>query len=669
MTFKGLERNKLDYILTDILPVEISELFSFVSFYNFLLQKDNRQKLDDILAMLKQGKAENKYLFKDSWASLPLRYNILKGTDTTRKISVVNPLSALNLYLFLECYQKDILRFFDKNHDFSVRYHKKSIDLFYKKRTGRAVEYFQKQYQSVGRGAIQQSGVYFKLFPLESINSLTESKSWEQCNFKYKYYGKIDYKSCFDSIYTHVYTWIIKNNIMDRKKNDSSIFFIEIDRILQNINGRTSNGIVVGPEFSRMMAEVLLQQIDSEIKIALIGRKLYVGKDYNIFRYVDDIYIFAHEQETIEVIIATYRKIAGQYQLQMNELKLLKGCTPWVSKTWLSEARNIADQMSAFFKKIGREEYDNLPPDKKFLVSSEYISVDRVKAETTYLIKSNIEDKRTIVSFLLSALLKNIEKKNEGYILINPKTTRKAYALIDLAMFIYSYFPSFEQTRKVISIISYLDKEMHFKGGEENQKEKLMDLLNRYSTAFLTNLPDKCDWLPFLKSYDMHLDSKIEEQWLTDAIEADDPIIFGDLLIYSGYNKNYKSRVLGAIEESIERQMKNFIPENEPFNQREIWFIYVFHNCPHLNNKTRQYIADAIKNIKNSLKSSPAAICGNLVVDFLNEVDCTGNPLLTSFFDWSEKSYFGDRITFRTFQRTIFRRYKKRSYYLYASID
>ena len=45
MGWNGLERNRLDYILTDLLPVEISELFSFSQFYAFLLQKDKQKKL------------------------------------------------------------------------------------------------------------------------------------------------------------------------------------------------------------------------------------------------------------------------------------------------------------------------------------------------------------------------------------------------------------------------------------------------------------------------------------------------------------------------------------------------------------------------------------------------------------------------------------------------
>ena len=78
--------------------------------------------------------------------------------------------------------------------------------------------------------------------------------------------AKVDYKSCFDSIYTHSYAWIIERNIIDAKDAKNSHLFLTIDRILQNINGRSSNGIIVGPEFSRMIAEILLQRIDVEVK-------------------------------------------------------------------------------------------------------------------------------------------------------------------------------------------------------------------------------------------------------------------------------------------------------------------------------------------------------------------------------------------------------------------
>ena len=49
MGWKGLERNKLDFILTDLLPVEVSELFSFTNFYDFLTEGSQQKLTEGIL--------------------------------------------------------------------------------------------------------------------------------------------------------------------------------------------------------------------------------------------------------------------------------------------------------------------------------------------------------------------------------------------------------------------------------------------------------------------------------------------------------------------------------------------------------------------------------------------------------------------------------------------
>ena len=54
---KNIERNKLDYLLTDIMPVEVSELFSFSKFYEYLLSKQST--LDDIVSKMRAMKAED----------------------------------------------------------------------------------------------------------------------------------------------------------------------------------------------------------------------------------------------------------------------------------------------------------------------------------------------------------------------------------------------------------------------------------------------------------------------------------------------------------------------------------------------------------------------------------------------------------------------------------
>jgi hypothetical protein len=108
------------------MPVEVSELFSFYGFYEYLL--DNHREIDKIVDDLQNIKADNneKMFDGDKWATMPLKYNVLKGTDSNREINIVQPLSALNMYLFVECYQKELLTFLSDHSIFSLRYHKKT---------------------------------------------------------------------------------------------------------------------------------------------------------------------------------------------------------------------------------------------------------------------------------------------------------------------------------------------------------------------------------------------------------------------------------------------------------------------------------------------------------------------------------------------------------------
>ena len=255
----NIERNRLDFLLTDIMPVEISELFSFGKFYDYLLTKQS--DLDKIINEMRQLKARNFEIpFTGgqwgNWASTPLKFGILKGTRATRELNLVHPLAAMNIYFFIECYQKEILDTLEGNSCFSLRYHRKNSELYYKIRIKSITDYFEKTSYKVDRRILQQTGAFFKIHKFNSVSSFTNSRLWQQCNFRYRYFAKVDYKSCFDSIYTHAYKLCIEKNTTDSKAAQNSNLYVTIDRVLQNINGRSSNGLIVGPEFSRMIAEI-----------------------------------------------------------------------------------------------------------------------------------------------------------------------------------------------------------------------------------------------------------------------------------------------------------------------------------------------------------------------------------------------------------------------------
>lgn len=182
---------------------------------------------------------------------------------------------------------------------------------------------------------------------------------------------------------------------------------------------------------------------------------------------MDDIYIFPHTQAHTDLIIKTIEIAAQKYLLKFNEFKYLKANTPVVLSSWLGKARALSDRISTLFYR--KQELHDMV-DKKPLLKSGYISVDRIKDDFIYLVNEFPKEQRYIVSFMLSTLLNNISNKKDGYALFEPDKCARAFVLLDLAMYIYSFCPCFEHTQKLISMIVYMDDELHFSKDELNHK-------------------------------------------------------------------------------------------------------------------------------------------------------------------------------------------------------
>jgi hypothetical protein len=482
----------------------------------------------------------------------------------------------------------------------------------------------------------------------------------------------MDYKSCFDSIYTHAYKWIVERNVIDSKNADNSNLFISIDRILQNINGRSSNGLVVGPEFSRMIAEMLLQQIDSEVLFVLSNNGIEYDRDYTIYRYVDDIIVFSNAQETLDVIIGKYNLISEKYLLHLNELKLVVGETPCIPKGWLGETRRLSDVLDNIFTSIKKADYDELPDEERFIVKSDYIPVDRIKSEITVVMKEYQNDRRTVVSFLLSTLLNNISKRKDGYTLFGNNKINKAMLLVDMAFFIYAFCPSFDQTRKLISMIVYLDDEIDFKSDDSAMK-KLRDVINRYSFIFQRgNIFDLCDWFPFLSEYGISLSVNVENSLVVRATDANDPIIWANILLYSRYYVPFMETIKAKLNEIIEGQISK-ISGNEILLHREFWYIMIFHNCPDISPSLQAKMSNIVNDLLNlaipNISKYPSSMAIKLVCDYLQRQSSSGNKPLESFFNWNNIRGISAQIAYRTYQRTIFKHYRRNKYSLYTSLN
>ncbi|WP_342600640.1 hypothetical protein MHB48_06145 [Psychrobacillus sp. FSL H8-0483] len=251
--FLRLKRQSLDYLLTDLLPYEKGNHYTHRYFYEYIIS--NKKTFNKILKNLKYQVP----YFDPKWHSSPLSFKVSKRVGGFREISFVNPLGLIQSLFFIELFQDEILTAISNKKSFSIRKATYTNELYYKKNNKQIVTY-----NSQGSGknqlliSLESSGSYFKHKPYKTITSYLNSNHFFKTKERYRFLMKLDIQNCFPSIYTHSYKWMITNKTYDSKNlKVTNTIHKNIDTYLQNINGSKTNGVIVGPEISRLLVDYL----------------------------------------------------------------------------------------------------------------------------------------------------------------------------------------------------------------------------------------------------------------------------------------------------------------------------------------------------------------------------------------------------------------------------
>jgi hypothetical protein len=140
---------------------------------------------------------------------------------------------------------------------------------------------------------------FFSYSKYTNIYQFFEDYRYQRAEKKFNHLFKFDISKCFDSIYTHSISWavlgldVVKENV----PSSNNTFPGKFDTFIQNTNYGETNGILIGPEFSRIFAEIILQKIDTTIekKLKENGNNYKLKVDYEIYRYVDDYFLFCDD--------------------------------------------------------------------------------------------------------------------------------------------------------------------------------------------------------------------------------------------------------------------------------------------------------------------------------------------------------------------------------------
>lgn len=149
-----------------------------------------------------------------------------------------------------------------------------------------------------------------------------------------------DVLSFYHSIYTHSIPWALhgkRTSKRNRNPNDSAMFGNRIDTLLRACQDGQTIGIPVGPDTSRIISELILCAVESEIEV---GRFAMISEGY---RYVDDFFLCFRSHVDAEAFLAALREAVLNFDLQLNASKTqISGALDFNEAGWPGEIASLS---------------------------------------------------------------------------------------------------------------------------------------------------------------------------------------------------------------------------------------------------------------------------------------------------------------------------------------
>lgn len=318
--------------------------------YNVLEQKKrlNEKDANAFAALLfgcyEKGKRIGDLQHRVNALFYPFQFNIAHKKNKNRTLSIIHPYNQWQIVEFYEQYKYSILYLCNQSN-FSLRKpHKIAQYFYYRDRLHRKLSGHESDKVELFFNEYENLKTYFSYEKYSNIYKFYEDYRYQRAEKKFKHLVKFDLQSCFDSIYTHTISWATAGGA-DKVKvlpgYHGSWVGDSFDNLMQSINSRETNGIIIGPEFSRIFAEIILQYIDQKVEHELLDdkNKLRHKSNYECYRYVDDYFLFYNEEKVRELFMESLTKWLKEFKLQISPSKTEEFERPFITKITLAKLR------------------------------------------------------------------------------------------------------------------------------------------------------------------------------------------------------------------------------------------------------------------------------------------------------------------------------------------
>lgn len=536
-----LKYKKERVLLSDMLPYELPLIFSNRYFYRFLVKNGihvngdkiiwNENVSDGTLQILAfilganmSNMKVNGYVtcndssLKKNFQTIPFSYRILHKPTKSRELSLIHPRNQILMVDFYDRY-KSLMLYYCSLDKYSLRYPNKVACYFYyrdklhKTLIGRktdSLELFFNEYENLR--------TFFSYKRYNNIYKFYEDYRYQRAEKKFAHLLKFDIQGCFDSIYTHSIAWATgggKDIYKESFRSEDNTFGSKWDRQMQLMNYNETNGIVIGPEFSRIFAEVIFQHVDSSVAHSLKKEKYDFERDYVCYRYVDDYFFFYNDEACRKKAIELFDEKLKEFKLAISAEKTHEFSRPFITDITRAKIRidklidnelqyhsvqnlteeNIEDEADTVDDNI--ESTLNLSLLETAIDDKDWLHFNSRKFNQTFksiLVECNVEAKDVInytLSRLGNKLSSDIKKFDKNFKVLSRIMSNVDYTeyhskiqkakqkkedmivafmeeLLDVTFFLYASNKRVNTTLKVINILNliiiHLDNDYEIKG-------------------------------------------------------------------------------------------------------------------------------------------------------------------------------------------------------------
>jgi Reverse transcriptase (RNA-dependent DNA polymerase) len=604
MNKKPIKIDKRDYnrvILTETLPYETPLIFSSSGLYEQLICPTACSIKSTIISALITGDAHSKNY------TIPIQYKVRKNSLEFRRLSLMHPRAQWRVKEFYQEYHSLIMHYC-KISPASIRSPYKVASSYFRKSSWENIyQYRQDQLNVIAIDDIaKHSPSFYTYRGYDRLYKFYESKDFFDLEKKYANFWSLDVTKCFDSIYTHSLSWALKSKPFTKENvNITSTFGQKFDSLMQFSNHNETNGIPIGPEVSRIFAELIFQKIDKDTINKLSRQGKIYDVDYTLRRYVDDVFIFAKSVDTARNVYTTYVDTLLNYNLHHNPGKATQATRPFAS----SKSRLIhaaSREINVFLSKFL---YEN--------ITSGYLTPTPIKSKWN-LTRSFVSSIRTLCSYnnvkyddvstyLISILVERIKKivqidsisDLQGETDFQNLYTDALIVIFDVVFFLYDASPSVNSSLKLCTaiILSIRFAEKYLPNKHELLSDRIYQLaLVHLSEERLNDAREINNFVPLeslnlilvLKELGNHYD--LPAEILNSLFDKRDNLTYFDLvtgLYYIGNSQKY-SMLFEKLKDIIAETLSDL--SDITTNSHKAYLFLDVMTCPYVDQNSKRKI-------------------------------------------------------------------------------